>query len=77
MFLAIVFIALGLAVLLNAFGILNGTFWGFFWGIVLIAIGVRMMMHKDMCSACGWHHLRGKMRGHCCGHDHGDEQEQK
>ena len=73
MFLAIVFIVLGIFLLLNAMNIiLSANFWTFFWAVVFIALGIKMMMKKG-CPMCGWHHMQGKMNGHCCDHDHDGE----
>ena len=76
MFLAIVFIVLGLFVLLNAMGIIVGAnLWQFFWAVVLLAIGIRLLVKRDRCPMCGWHHFKkmhGKIDDDCCGcgHDH-------
>lgn len=78
MFFAIVFIAIGLAILLNTLGVMTPTFWGFFWAIFFLAIGFKMMVRKENCPACGWGVRQGgihekiheKMQGHCCDHDH-------
>ena len=80
MFFAIVFIAIGVALLLNAMGWLTGGFWGVFWAVVFIAIGVRML-RNDTCLTCGWDVWRGKIKdkmqaghsGACCG-DHHDQE---
>jgi hypothetical protein len=88
MFLAIVFIILGLFMLLSAMGIVVGNFWGFFWAFFFLAIGIRMMMKRGMCPVCGWHHWEGKMHGkmhekmykHCgCGdeHEHHEGEDEK
>lgn len=69
MFLAILFIAIGVAVLLNTLGIMTGTFWGFFWAVFFIVIGLKMLMKKGNCPMCGW---ASKMHGHCCDHKHGE-----
>jgi hypothetical protein len=74
MFLAALFIAVGLAILLGTLGILNGTFWGLFWAIFFIAIGLKMMRKQGKCPMCGWGNWQGrmhgkiheKMTGHCC-----------
>lgn len=75
MFLAIIIIILGLFLLLNALGIIiAGNFWGLFWAIVLLAIGVKMLVKKGKCPICGWQHwegkmhdkIHGKMKDHCC-----------
>jgi len=74
MFLAIVCIAIGLALLLNALGIATGTFWAFFWAVIFIAIGVGLLLKKSDCPMCGWgtwhKGANGKDQGDCCGHKH-------
>ena len=71
MFLAIVFIVMGLLMLLNAMGVIAGNFWGFFWAIVFIALGFKMMAKKGKCPMCEGMWFNKKMHGHCCDHDHG------
>jgi hypothetical protein len=82
MFFAIVFIALGLAILLNTLGLLSGTFWGLFWAIFFLAIGIKLMMKNGKCPMCGWGVWQGrmhdkiheKMHGGCdCDCDHKDQ----
>jgi hypothetical protein len=79
MFLAIVFIVLGLFLLLNALGIIVGAnVWGLFWAVLFLAIGFKMLMKRGKCPICGMHYWESKMHGkihdrmheHCCGHDH-------
>ena len=80
MFLAIVFIVLGLFLLLNAMGIIIGAnFWGFFWAIVFLGLGLKMLMRKEGCPICSGHFWKGKMHGSCCGNKHEGEghEEQK
>jgi len=73
MFFAIVFILLGLFLLLNAMGIIVGNFWGFFWAVVFLAVGIKMLVKKDKCVMCGWGgNWHQKMHGNCeceCDHD--------
>ncbi len=73
MFFAALIIALGLAILLNTLGIMNGSFWGFFWAIFFIAAGIKMMMRKGKCPMCGWGHFMRKQECECedcdCDHD--------
>jgi predicted membrane protein len=52
MFLAIIFIVLGLFMFLNALGIVTGNFWGLFWAIVFLAIGFKLMARKGKCPMC-------------------------
>lgn len=73
MFFGVLFIAIGLAVLLNTLGVINGTFWGLFWAIFFLTVGFKMIIRKDkcpMCSGFGWHK---KMHDHCCDGDHDHE----
>ena len=78
MFLAIVFIAIGVAILLNAMGLMTINFWAIFF----IAIGIKMLIKRGKCPMCGWHHWEGKMHNkihdrmhdHCCeGHEHEED----
>jgi predicted membrane protein len=84
MFLAIVFIVIGLFLLLNAMGIIAGNFWGFLLAIIFIAIGAKMMMRGGRCPMCEGIFWQEKMHGkihermhdHCnCGHEHQKEKE--
>lgn len=77
MFFGILFLALGVAVLLNALGIFGSASWGIFWGIFFIAVGIRMMIKGSNCPMCGWgkghNKIHEKMNGSCCGHNHEEE----
>lgn len=72
MFIAIIFIAIGVALLLNAMGIMTGSFWGFFWAIFFLAVGLKMLASKKGCFMCGLGNWKGKIHGgkQCCDHDH-------
>ena len=49
MFFAIILIAFGAALILTALGLVSAGFWGLFWGIVFIAIGVKIInQNNDM-----------------------------
>lgn len=73
MFLAYVFIVLGLFMFLNALGIISGNFWGLFWAVIFITIGFRLLTKKGKCPMCE------KMFGNkdCCGHKHQGEMEKE
>jgi len=75
MFLAIVFIILGIVLLLNALGIIiSANFWGIFWAIVFLAVGINMLVRRGNCPMCGWRgRIHDKMHGHCCDHEHQEE----
>jgi len=74
MFIAIVCIAIGLAILLNTLGITTGSFWGFFWAIIFIAVGVKMLTKKSMCPFCSfWHGKVHNADCHCACHDKTEE----
>jgi len=67
MFIAVIFIAIGLALLLNSLGVIAGNFWGFFWAVIFIAIGVKMLNHRKECPFCQW--KSWKVKSEC---RHGD-----
>ena len=57
-------------------GIIAGSLWGFFWAILFLAIGLRLLMKNGKCPMCGWGAWQGKMHGKihekmpdssCCG----------
>jgi hypothetical protein len=83
MFLAIVFIVLGVFLLLNAFGIIVSTnFWGLLWAVIFLAVGFKLLMRKGKCPLCGWgmwhDKMHGKMMGgHCCDHDRKEEHDEE
>ena len=70
--------------LLNALGVIVGNFWGFFWAIVFLAIGIKMLVSRGKCPMCGWGMCHGgimhskmheKMHGNCeCGHEHEEKE---
>ena len=75
MFLAIVFIVIGLYLLLNALGIIvAGNFWGLLWAVIFLAIGIKMLARRGkcpICSGCFWgakmhNKIHGKMHGGAC-----------
>ncbi len=76
MFFAIIFIAIGIALLLNATGLFTGSFWGIFWGIVFIVIGIRFITKRGCCPMCAGAMWKTKMMGKMdnngcdCGHEH-------
>ncbi len=75
MFLAILFIVLGVFALLNALGIIVGTnFWSLIWAIVLLAIGFKLLRKRGVCPMCGWNRMEARIHqkihekfqhGHC------------
>ncbi len=80
MFFAIIFIAIGLALLLNALGLIGGSFWGLFWGIVFLAIGIRMIRRdRYSMSECGmWQNkIHQKIHDECCDCDCEHEEPKK
>jgi len=89
MFLAIIFIILGLLLLLNAMGIVLGNFWGFFWAIIFLAIGISMLMKRGRCPMCStymWgNRMHRRMHEGCgdeecdceCDEDDDDEDEEE
>lgn len=82
MLIAFIFIILGLFLLLNAMGIIGGAhFWGFFWAVIFLAIGIKMLMKRNSCPICSGFCWSGKMHqkmhgkiDECdCGHNHDQE----
>jgi len=76
MFFAVFLIILGLFLLLDGLGIIvGGSFWGLFWAVVFISLGIRLLMKRGKCPICGWGVWQGKfhekihdkMHEHCCG----------
>jgi hypothetical protein len=50
----IILVVVGLLVLFEKMGIIQGDFWGFFWPIVLIVLGLNMMKKdKNGMNCCG------------------------
>ena len=79
MFFAIIFIAIGAALLLNSLGWFTGM-WQVFWGIIFLAIGIKMITKKEsypMCTGAYWSgKVKEQMRDHECDCDHEHEHEQ-
>ena len=80
MLIAIIFIIIGLLLILKAFGIAVGVgAWSLIGGIILLAIGFKMMRKRGVCPMCTgvWYggkmhkNFHEKMQDDCnCGHDH-------
>jgi len=76
MLIAIILIILGLLLILKAFGIAMGVgSWSLIGGIILLAIGIKMMRKRGACPMCSgmWYSgkIHDKMHEHCdCNHDH-------
>jgi len=62
MLIGIVFVVFGILFLLQNLGYITYDFWGIFWSVVLIAIGLKIAMKR------GKHHW-------CCGHHWGEKEE--
>lgn len=85
MFLAILFIVLGVFALLNALGIIVGAnFWSLIWAVVLLSIGLRLLRRHGKCPFCGWNHFEAKfhekfhekMNDHRCDCEHEQEKDE-
>lgn len=63
MIFGIVVLAVGVLYLMQTMGLIAGSFWGFVWPIVIIAIGLAMIF--------------GKSWGNCSCHHHEHEKEEK
>jgi predicted membrane protein len=71
MFLAIVFIVIGIFLLLNAMGIIvSANFWTLLWAIIFIALGLKMLARKNACPLCHWGVWKSKIENCDCGHHH-------
>ena len=64
MFLGIIFLAIGVALIFQALGILSGSGWTIFWGIIFLAAGLKMISKKNHCVHCDWMGFK---------HDHKEE----
>ena len=87
MLIAIIFIIIGLLLILKAFGIAVGVgAWSLIGGIILLAIGFKMMRKRGACPMCSgiWYSgkmhkkFHEKMHGNCgeereCSCDHDDD----
>jgi len=54
MILGIIVLAIGIALILQALGVLNGSMWTIFWGIVFLVLGLKMISKKNHCVHCDW-----------------------
>jgi len=44
MFFGIALIVLGVLLLLSQLGIIHGSFWSYFWPVLVIAVGIRLVV---------------------------------
>ena len=70
MFLGIVFVIIGGLLLLNSIGIIAGNFWGLFWAIIFLAIGIKLLAKNGNCPVCGWQHWEAKIHQKMHEHSH-------
>ncbi|RJQ40691.1 MAG: hypothetical protein C4555_01090 [Dehalococcoidia bacterium] len=58
MFIGLVLLAIGVVALLTKLGVLSGSVWGYFWPIVLIALGLSFILgrfaRRGSRMWCGW-----------------------
>ena len=80
MFLAIILIILGLFLLLNAMGIIvSANFWGFFWAVIFLAIGFRLLSRRGKCPMCSSNMWKSKIHNKInneYGHNHPQNEEE-
>ena len=50
MFFGIVLIILGVLLLFGELGIIHGSFWGYFWPVLVIAVGIRLVVGEKTCK---------------------------
>jgi len=56
MLIGIVFVVFGILFLLQSLGYITYDFWGIFWPVVLIAIGLKIAMKRGKYHwCCGYH----------------------
>lgn len=48
----LILVILGILFLLEEMGIIDGNFWGYFWPVILIVVGISIM-RKDRNFDCG------------------------
>jgi len=71
----LILVILGILVLLEKMGIVQGDFWGFFWPIVLIVLGFNMMKKdKYGMDCCGFMSHKKNKHHHDDHHKVVDEQ---
>lgn len=70
-----IILVIGIALLLQAMGILSGSVWSFFWALLFICIGLKMVMGKGrqhgLC--CGFFGHKGGKGDECCGNNSEEE----
>jgi len=57
MFIGLVLLAIGVVALLAKLGVISGSVWGYFWPIVLIALGLSFLFGRFTHRRrmwCGW-----------------------
>jgi|GEM_PF-1762057 len=77
MLFGVIFLAIGVALLLEGLGILTGSVWTFFWAVLFILVGIKMTTgHGRGKCMCDWVGHEGMMHEHgkCCGHEHEKEE---
>ena len=55
MFIGLILVAVGIIALLGALGIITGSYWSYFWPILLIIIGLAFLFGRGRRGGCwGW-----------------------
>ena len=66
-----IILVIGIALLLQAMGILTGSIWSFFWALLFIVVGLKLVMNKGKgCGVCGFLGHKDDKGDECCGHNH-------
>ena len=63
MFFGLALIIIGIIFLLEKFGIISGSIWGYVWPSLIILLGLFMVLGKRRWKS-GWHWNRGCMPDH-------------
>lgn len=70
----LILVILGVLFLLEEMGIITGSFWGYFWPVILIVVGFSLMDKDKKKGDCNWFFC-GKAKNHK--HDHHEHNDHK
>jgi hypothetical protein len=58
--LGVVILIIGVLILLSNLGLITGSIWGFFWPLLLVAVGLVLIFKRKSCWG-KWHKHAGEM----------------